>query len=65
MVHLSSCVELVSIYTLLELEILFDVDESLLHAFLDSELQDLRVAFLSLSLDILASRLDAKLPRPF
>ena len=60
-----SCVELVSIYTLLELEILFDVDKSLFHAFLDSELHDLFVACRSVALDILTSWLDAELPRPF
>jgi len=41
------------------------VDESLLHALLDSELQDLSVACLSVALDILASWLDAELPWAF
>jgi len=41
------------------------MDESLLHALLDSELQDLSVACLSVALDILASWLDAELPWAF
>jgi len=41
------------------------VDKSLLHTLLDSELQDLLVACLSVALDILASWLDAKLPWAF
>jgi len=41
------------------------VDESLLHALLDSELQDLVVACLSVALDILPSWLDAELPWAF
>ena len=41
------------------------MDESLLHTLLDSELQDLSVACLSVALDILTSWLDAELPWAF
>jgi len=41
------------------------VNESLLYTFLDSELQDLSVACLSVALDILPSWLDAELPWAF
>ncbi len=41
------------------------MNESLLYTFLDPELQDLFVACRSVALDILASWLDAELPRTF
>lgn len=65
MLHLLSSIESVCIYGLLDLEILLDIDETFFHAALRSELQDLKVACLSVALDILASGLDSELPGSF
>lgn len=62
MLHLLSSIESVCIYGLLDLEILLYIDETFFHAALRSELQDLKVACLSVALDILASGLDSELP---
>lgn len=58
-------IEFVSIDTLLDLDVLLNVNETLFHAFLWSELQDLLVAVCSLALDILASWLESEFPRTF
>ena len=46
-------------------EIFFNVNESLLHTLLYSELQDLSVAFFSLARDILACWFESELPWSF
>jgi len=58
-------VESVSIDALLDLEILFNGDESFIHTLLCSELEDLLVTVSSGALNILPCWLEAELPRTF
>jgi len=55
-------IESVCIDALLDLEILFNGDESFIHTFFRSKLQDLEVTLAGVTLNILASRLDSELP---
>ncbi len=57
--------EFVCIDALLDLEILLNVDESLLNTLLWSQLEYLLVSLLCLTLNILSSWLDSKLPGSF
>ena len=57
--------EFVSVETLLYFEILFNVDESLLHTLLWSQLEDLEISRFGVALNIFPSRLDSELPGSF
>jgi len=64
-VDLLLSVEPVGIYTLLEFEILFKVDKSLLDAFFYTNFQNLLISFLCLSFNVLTRRLDTEFPWSF